>query len=80
MNLIQVFALRDRAGSFEPQLIKKHQIYLTDEVERKIISMFGLGMSSRDIASHVADLYGLSISNATINSITDKLIPELKQW
>ena len=36
---------RDRAGSFEPQLIKKHQTHLTDEIERKIISLFGLGMS-----------------------------------
>lgn len=71
---------RDRAGTFEPQLIKKHQTHLTDEIERKIISMFGLGMSYQDIASHVAELYGLSISNATISSVTDKLIPELKQW
>ena len=71
---------RDRAGSFEPQLIKKHQTHLTDEIERKIISMFGLGMSYQDIAAHVAELYGLDISSATISSITDKLIPELKQW
>jgi putative transposase len=71
---------RDRAGSFEPQLIKKHQTHLTDEIERKIISLFGLGMSYLDIASHVAELYGLSISNAMISSVTDKLIPELEQW
>jgi len=71
---------RDRAGSFEPQLIKKHQTHLTDEIERKIISMFGLGMSYADIASHIADLYGMNVSSATINSITDKLIPELEQW
>lgn len=71
---------RDRAGSFEPQLIKKHQTHLTDEIERKILSMFGLGMSYQDIASHVADLYGLSVSQATISSVTDKIIPELKQW
>jgi transposase-like protein len=71
---------RDRAGTFEPQLIKKHQTHLTDEIERKIISMFGLGMSYQDIASHVAELYGLNVSNATISSVTDKLIPELKQW
>jgi len=71
---------RDRAGSFEPQLIKKHQTHLTDEIERKIISMFGLGMSYQDITAHVAELYGLDISSATISSITDKLIPELKQW
>lgn len=71
---------RDRAGSFEPQLIKKHQTHLTDEIERKIISMFGLGMSYQDMASHVAEMYGLSVSNATISAVTDKLIPELKQW
>ena len=71
---------RDRAGSFEPQLIKKHQTHLTDEIERKILSMFSLGMSYQDMAAHVADLYGLSVSSATISAITDRLIPELKQW
>lgn len=71
---------RDRAGSFEPQLIKKHQTHLTNEIECKIISLFGLGMSYADIASHVAELYGLEISHALISSVTDKLIPELKQW
>ena len=40
---------RDRSGSFEPQIVKKHQTYLTDEIEGKILSMFGLGMSYRDI-------------------------------
>jgi putative transposase len=71
---------RDRAGTFEPQLIKKNQTHLTDEIERKILSLFGLGMGYQDIASHVADLYGLSVSNATISAVTDKLIPELKEW
>lgn len=71
---------RDRAGTFEPQLIKKHQTYLSDEIERKILSLFGLGMAYQDIASHVAELYGPSVSNATISAVTDKLIPELKQW
>jgi len=71
---------RDRAGSFEPRLVKKHQTHLTDEIERKIISMFGLGMSYQDIAAHIAELYGLDVSNAMISSVTDKLIPELKAW
>lgn len=71
---------RDRSGAFEPQLIKKQQTYLTDEIERKMISLFSLGSSYRDIASHVADMYGLDISNATISAVTDKLIPELKAW
>lgn len=71
---------RDRNGDFEPQLVKKHQTHLTDEVERKILSMFGLGMSYRDISKHVADLYGLEVSSATISSVTDKVIPKLKEW
>ena len=71
---------RDRAGSFEPQLVKKHQTHLTDEIERKILSAFGLGMSYRDIAGHIAELYGLEISSAMINTVTDKLIPELQTW
>ena len=44
---------RDRAGSFEPQLVKKHQTHMSDEIECKIISMFGLGMSYLDIAGHI---------------------------
>lgn len=71
---------RDRAGSFEPQIVKKHQTHLTDELERKIMALFGLGNSYQDIRSHLAEIYGISLSNGTINSITDKLIPELQAW
>jgi len=71
---------RDRNGSFEPQMVKKHQTHMSDEIERKIISMFGLGMSYLDIARHIAEIYGLEVSNATISAVTDKLIPEIKAW
>ena len=71
---------RDRTGSFEPQLVKKNQTKLTDEIDRKILSMFSLGMSYRDIRGHVEDMYGIDVSEATITSITDSLIPELKGW
>jgi len=71
---------RDRSGTFEPQLIKKHQTHLTDEIERKLISMFGLGMSYQDMVSHVAEMYGLNVSHATISTVTDKLLPEIKEW
>lgn len=71
---------RDRAGSFEPKLIKKNQTKLTDEIDRKILSMFALGMSYRDIRGHVEDMYGIDVSEATITSITDRLIPELQEW
>lgn len=71
---------RDRAGSFEPQLVKKYQTHLTDELERKILALFSLGTSYQDIRMHIEDLYGISVSNGTINAVTDKLLPELQAW
>ena len=71
---------RDRAGTFEPQLVKKHQTKLTDEIDSKILSLFALGMSYKDIQQHISELYALSISDGMISAITDRLIPELKQW
>ncbi len=71
---------RDRAGSFEPKLVRKNQTKLTDEIDRKILSMFSLGMSYRDIRGHVEDMYGIDVSEATITGVTDSLIPELKEW
>jgi len=71
---------RDRAGTFEPQLVKKHQTHLTDDLERKIIALFALGNSYQDIRSHIADMYDIELSNGTINAVTDKLLPELQAW
>ena len=71
---------RDRAGNFEPQLVKKHQTSVNDEIEAKILSMYGLGMSYRDIATQVEDLYGIKVSTATLSAITDKIITEVREW
>ncbi|MTC21183.1 IS256 family transposase [Providencia stuartii] len=71
---------RDRNGSFEPQLVKKHQTTLSNEIEQKIIRLFALGMSYADISREIEDLYAFSVSAATISAVTDKVIPELKQW
>ena len=71
---------RDRAGTFEPQVVKKHQTHVSDEIESKMLSMYGLGMSYRDIASHVEQLYGIHVSPATISAITDKIIQSVKRW
>jgi len=71
---------RDRAGTFEPQIVKKHQTHLTDELERKVIALFALGNSYQDIRSHIVDMYDISLSNGTINAVTDKLLPELQAW
>ena len=71
---------RDRSGTFEPTLIKKHQTKLTDEIDRKILSMFGLGMSYQAIRQHVEEMYGIEVSSGTVSAVTDKLLPELEQW
>lgn len=71
---------RDRSGSFEPQLVKKNQTTLTDEIDEKILSMFSMGMSYRDIHKHIEDMYGMNVATGMISAVTDKLIPELKAW
>lgn len=71
---------RDRAGTFEPQIIKKHQTSVSDEIEAKILSMYGRGMSYSDISEHVQEMYGISVSKAAISTITDKIIDTVKAW
>jgi len=71
---------RDRNGTFEPQIVKKHQTTISDEIEEKILSMYGLGMSYRDISSHIEEIYQVSISTATISAVTDKIITKVKEW
>jgi transposase-like protein len=71
---------RDRDGTFEPQLVKKHQTHLTDDLERKIIALFALGNSYQQIRGHIQEIYGIELSNGTLNAVTDKLLPELEAW
>jgi len=71
---------RDRAGTFEPQIIPKHQTSVSDEIESKILSMYGRGLSYSDIREHVQEIYGISVSTAAISAITDKIIDTVKAW
>jgi len=71
---------RDRNSTFEPEIIKKRQTSLGNSIEQKIIALYGLGMSYSDIASHMQDMYGLDVSPATLSSVTDKIIPVVRQW
>jgi transposase-like protein len=64
---------RDRESSFEPQLVKKREIYL-DGTEDLILSLYTKGMSVRDIQLHLDDLYGYELSTQTISNITEKVI------
>lgn len=71
---------RDRNSSFEPQIVKKNQTVLTEELDNKIIALYGLGMSYRDISSHMQEIYGIEISKSSITAITDKILPKIKSW
>jgi putative transposase len=71
---------RDRAGTFEPQLVKKNQSTISNEIEERILSMYGLGLSYRDIIKHVQEIYQIELSTATISAITDKIIDKVKAW
>lgn len=71
---------RDRSGSFEPQLVKKNQTTISNEIEERILSMYGLGLSYRDIIKHIEEIYQIELSTATISAITDKIIDKVKAW
>jgi len=71
---------RDRESSFEPEIVKKRETILADNLEKKIIGMYGLGMSLRDISGHIKEMYDTEISATTLSAITDRIIPQVKEW
>ena len=70
---------RDRHGTFEPQLIPKHQTRWTG-FDDKILSLYARGMTVREIQSHLAEMYGTEVSPTLISSVTDAVIDEVKTW
>ncbi len=71
---------RDRSGSFEPIVLPKRQLIITAELEEKVIGLYGLGMSTRDITRYIKEMYQMDISAATLSAITDKVIPAMQEW
>lgn len=70
----------DRQSNFEPELVKKRQTILAENLSDKIIGLYGLGTSLRDISSHIKEMYDTDISHTVLSQITDKIIPEIKAW
>lgn len=70
---------RDREGSFEPQALKKYEKDISN-IENQIISMYGKGMTTRDISSHIKDIYGFGISETMVSKITNKILPTIEEW
>ena len=67
---------RDRDGSFEPQLISKHQTRWTG-FDNKIISLYARGMSVREIQQHLGEMYGREISSTLISNVTDAVVEHM---
>lgn len=70
---------RDRQGSFDPHLIAKYQRRFPG-FDDKIISMYARGMSPRDIAGHIREIYGLEVSADLISAVTDAVLDEVAAW
>jgi len=70
---------RDRAGTFEPVIVKKRQRRL-GEVDEIVLSLYAKGLTTGEISAHFAEIYGASVSKETISRITDKVIEEMNDW
>ncbi len=75
-----IFSPRDRNSTFEPQTISKRQRVISEDMDKQIIALYGLGMSYSDIQHHLKDMYGFDISDGTLTAITDRIIPAIKEW
>jgi putative transposase len=80
MGRFELETPRDRASIYEPTIVPKRQTILTEQLEDKIISMYSRGMSYADIAGHLQALYGFSLSSGELRSITDRVLPAIKEW
>lgn len=75
-----IFSPRDRNATFEPQTIAKRQRVISEDIDKKILSLYGMGLSYSDIQHHLKDMYDYDISDGTITAITDRIIPAIKEW
>lgn len=79
MGEVEIEAPRDRDGSFEPRIIPKRSKDVSG-IEDKVLTMYAKGMSQRDIAETIEEIYGFEISHDTISNITDRIIDTAKEW
>jgi transposase-like protein len=70
---------RDRNSEFEPKIVPKYQRNISG-IEDKVIALYARGMSTRDIHDQVKDIYGIEISAEMVSKITEKIVPEIKEW
>nr|WP_203704747.1 IS256 family transposase [Asanoa iriomotensis] len=76
---VSVDVPRDRAGTFEPQIVRKRQRRLSG-VDEVVLSLYAKGLTTGEISAHFAEIYGASVSKETISRITDKVVEEMTDW
>jgi putative transposase len=76
---VQIEVPRDRAGTFEPQIVRKRQRRLSG-VDEVVLSLYAKGLTTGEISAHFAEIYGASVSKETISRITDKVLDEMQDW
>jgi putative transposase len=76
---VEIDVPRDRAGTFEPQIVRKRQRRLNG-VDEVVLSLYSKGLTTGEISAHFAEIYGASVSKETISRITDKVIEEMNDW
>src|SRR4051794_22460338 len=76
---VEIDVPRDRASTFEPQIVKKRQRRLSG-VDEIVLSLYAKGLTTGEISAHFAEIYGASVSKETISRITDKVIEEMNDW
>ena len=70
---------RDRNGEFEPKIVPKNKRDVSG-IEDKIISLYGRGLTTREINEQIQDLYGIEVSATMVSNITDQILPKIKEW
>jgi transposase-like protein len=76
---VEIEVPRDRAGTFEPQIVKKRQRRL-EGVDQIVLSLYAKGLTTGEISAHFAEIYGASVSKETISRITDRVLEEMNDW
>ena len=76
---VEIEVPRDRAGTFEPKIVRKRQRRL-DGVDQIILSLSAKGLTTGEISAHFADVYGATVTRDTISRITDKVLEEMADW
>ena len=76
---VEIDVPRDRAGTFEPQIVRKRQRRLSG-VDEVVLSLYAKGLTTGEISAHFAEMYGASVSKETVSRITDRVIEEMNDW